>query len=218
MNLKKGDFCSCGSGKRYKNCCLKDFLEHKALWKNNFLELTNDLPNAQKLRDVFYVTYDFMQDNNWVGACHTISTLQYILLCEIGLNPSLYTGVVQTEQGRFDHSWIELDDKVYDITIENSLVGKFSNATISSHDIMTLKSTSITYGNNGPLDPVASKIVSTPITKYLNDFSKSQEIKQLPFLKAGLWSVLIKLGKDIGLKLDTKELQNKYANIYRLTK
>ncbi|EGT4138504.1 hypothetical protein EQZ09_11960 [Clostridium perfringens] len=188
------------------------------IWKSNCLKLNKDIEQKEKLTEVFYNAYDFLKINNWSGACHAVSSIQYILLSEIGLKPKLCIGVVQIGRLKFDHSWIELNEKVYDITIENSLIGEIAKSIIADCDINTLEKTNITYGINEFLDRPASIIKDLSITEYLDGFCNQPKSEIPYFLNDGLWNLIIKLGKKINLDLDINNLRLKYSNVKRVIK
>ncbi len=75
--------------------------------------------NTVSLEDIYKSMLDYVIDNNFTGACHSTSAAMYILLSELGLNPKLKIGEVYSYSDNvcFDHSWVEMDDEIFDIAI-----------------------------------------------------------------------------------------------------
>lgn len=217
MNIGRNDLCFCGSGKKYKTCCMIKIQNPELVWKDNFDKFDIDVDNKEELKTIMFDTYQFMKKNNWQGACHALSSIQYILLKEIGLNPKLCIGVVEVFKGIcFDHSWIELDNKVYDITIANGLNNiKVSEPIIAGINIATLNRSELVYNTNKKLDFPASIIKDMSITEYLDEFS-NQPINDIPaFLKCGLWNLILEFAKNINLELNIYDLREKYSKVKR---
>lgn len=216
--LGRNDLCLCGSGKKYKKCCLKLDSGKYSKWKNNCRTLVGTTEQDKKISMIFTETYDFMMSKNWQGACHAISSIQYILLSEIGETPNLCIGEVGVGVHSFDHSWIELNGKVYDITIENGLEGVRTDAVINGCNINDLKPTQIVYGTGRKIDPPAAIIKDLTLGEYLDGFLNQPKSEILYFLQSGLWDIAVQIGKAIELNLDENELKSKYSEIKRIIK
>ena len=217
MNIGRNDLCFCGSGKKYKKCCMIKIQNPELVWKENFDKLDIVVDKKEELKTIMFDTYQFMKKNDWQGACHVLSSIQYILLNEIGLNPKLCIGVVEGFKGTaFDHSWIELDNEVYDITVANGIdVIKVSEPIIAGVNIATLKRSELVYNTNQKLDFPASMIKDMSITEYLDGFV-NQPINDVPaYLKCGLWNLILDFAKNINLELNIDELREKYSKVKR---
>lgn len=214
MKIGRNDACICGSGKKYKKCCMNKNPELR--WKENFDNLNLNIDKKEELKTIIFETYDFMIKNKWKGACHALSTIQYILLNELGLNPKLCIGIVGTSRYEFDHSWIELNNEVYDITIVNGLSEiKISEPIIANINIDKMEKNDLEYGRRGNLDYPANEIKDMYITEYIDGFTNQPEIKSLDFLKEGLWKVTIRFAEKLNLKLDEESLREKYSKVKR---
>ncbi|MDI9855215.1 lasso peptide biosynthesis protein [Comamonas sp. 17RB] len=56
------------------------------------------------------------QQPDW-GACHSTSAVLFMRLKHLGMDPKLCVGEVHYGAEKFDHSWVELDGKVFDVAI-----------------------------------------------------------------------------------------------------
>lgn len=217
MNIGRNDICFCGSGKKYKKCCIVKMQNPQIIWKENFDKIDVSIDRKEELKTIMFDTYEFMKKNDWQGACHALSSIQYILLNEIGLNPKLCIGVVGGFKGAcFEHSWIELDNEVYDITVANGMNDiKVSEPIIAGVNIATLKRSELVYNTNQKLDYPASMIKDMSITEYLDGFT-NQPINDIPaYLKCGLWNLIIDFAKKINLELNINDLREKYSKVKR---
>ena len=215
MKIGRNDPCPCGSGKKYTNCCLNVRENPELLWKKNFSNLCDIEVNKDKIADIFYMTYKLVEETNWLGACHIISAIQYILLNELGIEAKLCIGVLEGRGMKFDHSWLELKNKIYDVTLVNSLEGKLSNCIVAGYDIFTLEKIDFTYGINERLDSPAKEIKEVSIRDYLDEFSKHINYSTPKLLRAGLWNLILNLSKELDMNLSIEELRNKYADTKR---
>ncbi len=206
--IGRNDPCPCGSGTKYKNCCLirnnsSDILEK---WKSNALQILIDNPNNESIRLIFFKTLEFIERKNWVGAGHAVSAVLYVLYSEAGLNPYLCVGEVESDRGFFDHSWIELNGRIFDVAIYKNLDnGMVFSPVINGYDIDTLEITKCNYGirSGVGMDSSVEMIVNTPFNIYMSGFQEH---------KNGLWGIVDDLGKECSLNIDIKRLKEKYSD------
>ena len=210
MKLGRNDMCYCGSGKKFKKCCMAKLNNSELLFKENFDKIHINIDKKEQVKSVFYDTYKYMMNENWQGACHALSSIQYILLSELGFEPKLCIGVVGVNGKEFDHSWIELDGQIYDTAIANGLEGiKISEPIISGVNIVTLNKSELRYGTGRKLDFPASLIKNMSVTEYLDGYPVDDSLKD------GLYGLIVVIGKNIGLNLDTNTLRKKYSEVNR---
>ena len=82
MKIGRNDPCPCGSGKKYKNCCLrKDTMSvpeqiRFAVKENGYKE---------DVGDVLVNMYMYMERKQWWGACHASCAALYVCLSEYHL-------------------------------------------------------------------------------------------------------------------------------------
>ena len=73
---------------------------------------------------------NFIVKNDSKGACHEISVMIFILLCEMGSAPELCIGECFHKEFYFDHSWVRLNGDIYDLAIINPLIPATKNPPI----------------------------------------------------------------------------------------
>ena len=131
--------------------------------------------------------YDYMIKHSLFGGCHALSSVLFVALCELGLNPELNVGECQLHSEQpFDHSWICLDGQIIDISIYMPLTQKtnsISGPVILDIDVITHQKTNLQYGiNTGlPMSSETQRVIDTPFCDYMNAF---------PMEYGGLWTVL----------------------------
>jgi len=196
-SIGRNDKCPCGSGLKYKKCCLK---------KNN---LTFDQIECEdRMRVIVKSAYDFIKDNDYRGGCHLISAVIYILLKEDGYSDLVVkTGVVDIADCLFDHSWVEYQGKKIDITVINTLQKDIKLPPIFlDRFIGAAKPLSYKYGVNRDLDAGAKKIVSKSLGQYILDGESQNTV-----------AIFERIAQNAGIKLgDAKEIIRKYIDIYRV--
>lgn len=115
MKVGRNDPCPCGSGKKYKKCCLNQYGGDE-----DFPLIIGAVLNGgydKELADVLCkLLWRMKSGNGWVGECHATSAVLYVALKELGLDPRLCVGEVDAGF-LFDHSWVELDDKIIDLAV-----------------------------------------------------------------------------------------------------
>lgn len=225
--IGRNDKCICGSGLKYKKCC-------GVVLTSNLLELkVKDIltdVHSDEISIIIVELYNIIQNLNWGGACHSISSILYILLTELGLDATLCIGEVKSKIGCFDHSWVELDNRVYDIAICKGLNGVVvSNPIVNSYDIITKQNSTLLYGGERiyPMDRDALAIMYIPFTEYMDSFPinnimSDSELKRMStmydYAISDLWSFVIGVGSKVGLELDRNTLRSKYENTIRQSK
>ena len=81
-------------------------------------EIPFEHEQQSKILTTFFAVSDFYKKHPNPGACHFISSVFHILLNEQGIENDLCIGEVTQGSQFFDHSWIEIDGKVFDIAIQ----------------------------------------------------------------------------------------------------
>lgn len=202
--IGRNDPCPCGSGKKYKFCCMNKKIDEYG----QIRKIIKNSHYKDEVADVLCNLLRYMKEKQWIGACHATSVVLYIALSEIGYMPILKLGEVGYWEGPFDHSWIELDGKIIDLAISMTLLGKKVTAPIILDlDISTMKKSECEYGIDSGmgLNMEARNLVGRKIVEYSDAFPSN-----ITGTKNGLWDVVaIVLDKNI----DILQLKEKYANI-----
>lgn len=205
MKIGRNDFCPCGSGLKYKKCCLK--YEKKSTTLENINNIVRENQGADVVKNVFYKMYEIQGREKWEGACHATSALMYIALKEAGIPVHLCLGQVEGPAKcgwmSFDHSWIEVDNKVIDIAINSGLNGIVNSEPILyGKQIYSLKESEFIYGipiKN--LKQVALKITEMSITQYMNGGNR-------------LWNILEEICNYAGVNFDIEMMKKRYNDEY----
>lgn len=174
-------------------------------------EIINWIKNAQSLggeiiSDIFCIYLESTIKNNWVGACHDLSASFYMTLLEYGFQPKLCIGVVEVDEFKFDHSWISMDEKIYDFSICNQNV-KSHPPIFSSTNLENLSESNIIYGVRGArLVEPARGISELSLDEYQNIRPKNHKC---------IYSIAAEFGEIIGVEsrreLDEETIKNKYS-------
>ncbi len=174
--------------------------------KQKIKEIVLSYGYKKEMTDIIIKLCEYLDKKQWWGACHACSSLLYVLLSEIGYNPILCVGEVQTNNYLFDHSWIELDNKIIDLAISLTLNNGMSISSPIILDInsKTGKKTLINYGVKGQgFDEETKTLLSLSFNDYMNYYPEN---------KKGLWGVIEEI---IEKKIDIEKLKEKYKNTKR---
>ncbi len=159
-----------------------------------------------KIQNTFFSLLRFIHKTQWDGACHASSAILYLLLQEQNFNAKLYVGEVGSLPIVFDHSWVEIDNKIYDAAILSTLIDGISfSPVLVDIDLATGHKTKNDYGiNSGQgYDPIAHQIMQTPFNVYMSNF---------PGHPKGLWGLTKEIGRNIGVKINLGRVNSKYSN------
>lgn len=203
MKIGRNDPCPCGSGKKYKKCCLPK----ESASTNTLLKMAvQDAGYNNSIADVLCNLNDYMQKQQWWGACHASSSALYVALSELGYHPILCIGELMGGNFYFDHSWIELDGKILDMAINMTLFGGVpaSDPIIFGKNIRSGLVPMLKYGVRGRgIEGEALNVLNTPFPEYMDKY---------PYEKDGLWGVVQVL---LGQSRDIPLLRKKYQMVER---
>lgn len=141
----------------------------------------NDLSSEinEDFKDVFIRLYDYMIDKKWMGACHALTAILCVFAKKLGIDCVPYIGVVQSEYGLFDHSWLEIEGKVYDLAISLPLDESVATGPIFNNiNLLTKEEHELIYGCKGiKFDSDAKIIVTKTIYEYIAECPGSKLLK-----------------------------------------
>lgn len=150
--------------------------------------------------------YRYMEKKQWWGACHASCAALYVCLSEIGYTPELCIGEVLGQGLYFDHSWVNVDDKMIDLAISMTLLGgaPASGVIVFGKDIKTGLSPILDYGVPGRgIEDQAKFVMELPFVQYMDG---------LPDEKDGLWGVVREV---LNTDIDIPSLREKYKGMKR---
>ncbi len=204
MKIGRNDQCPCGSGKKYKNCCLKKI----SMNTNDLIrKMVSDFGDTGALADILCNLNSYMHKKQWWGACHASCAALYVALCEAGYQPKLCIGEMLGEGLYFDHSWIELNGYIFDLAISMTLMGgaAASEPIVFGKNIRTGENPKIKYGVPGRGIEGESLIVKAmPFVEFMDMFPDELD---------GLWGVVREI---LGKNIDIPALRKKYEHVNRV--
>lgn len=196
-SIGRNDKCHCGSGLKYKQCCLR----------NNNLTF-GQIECEDKMRTIVKSTYDFIKERDFQGSCHITSAVMYILLTEAGFTDLVVkTGVVENVDGPFDHSWVEYKGKKIDMAIMNTLRDGFKFPPVFLDKLIGSETPmEYNYGIDRGLDAEAKFVINLSIGDYILNGESQKSV-----------FVFEDIAKRAGIELpNAKETLKKYTDTYRL--
>jgi hypothetical protein len=152
--------------------------------------------------NIFNNTLKWVIDNQYQGGCHFISVIMYILLQESKIKCNLCIGEVKTGNNYFDHSWIEIDNKVYDVAIVMPLPGGIRhNPVFNSIDIENDMFTSLGYGliSGEGFNDDATQIADLTLKEYASHQGEM------------LWELTKIIGKSRDIKINIGKIKETYG-------
>lgn len=180
----------------------------KSAW-NNFINSTTQSEKDKIIARAYSAMLEWIISTEYRGGCHDTSAALHMLLCESGIANKLCIGEVKTDDKYFDHSWVEIDNLIYDAAICMPMYGgKYHDPVFKSHDLETGKKTELGYGLHSP-----SGFDET--TRWLANTTLEQYTAGDPGGKNKLWKLTQLIGKKLKMDLDPKALRVKYKNTKR---
>lgn len=179
----------------------------KEKWRNNANQILASHPNKEKIIKTLFVVLGQIERNDWRGACNATCSVIHVLLSEQGVQSKLVLGEARKGSAFFNHSWIEIENAIYDLAIAHPLIDEFSTPpTIKGYNVETLLPTEIEYDvDSGLADDAPTLLVkSMSLSAYFDNFPGHSTL--------GLWIAVLDAANQLGLKLDLTMLQSKYSN------
>lgn len=208
MKIGRNDPCPCGSGKKYKQCCLPN--DNKDIYML-VRETVSREGYKDDVADVICNLIRYIKEKQWMGACHASSAVLYVVFSELGYDVDIFIGEVQKPGEKpFDHSWITIDGKVIDIAVIMTLMGgmPISDAIVLDKDIRTKQKYDIEYGieTGLGLGDEAKIVLNVSFGEYMDAY---------PEEKGGLWDVVDKVSP---VNFEREYLKKKYQDVMRIYK
>lgn len=206
--------CPCGSGKKYKKCCLNKVKNPIEVWKQRASQLSNN----KELVETFFAVFEHAKRKNWRGSCHAVSSILCVLLCEQGIDAQLRIGYVRSQKfdATFSHSWITIEDKSYDVGLYRAnpinplhYYSEVSPPIFKGVNLESFTDTDVIFGVRASSiaeakDKTFQQIIKLSIEEYMRNW---------PNHKLGLWNEVIEIADTLGLRLDYEALKTKYQLI-----
>ncbi len=181
------------------------------VWTPRALKISEPLSFGSKLFIAWDVLLKFIWEHQYAGACHDTSAVLYMLLSELGLSPTLNVGEVQASAGIFDHSWVEIDNLVFDAAVclpqeGGSHVG---GPVFAGVDLSTGLNTSLNYGIHSGQDFGTDALPAVSLN--LEDYAAIQP-------QPNIWTLVVALGGRIDLELTFAGMKQRYGTVTRVVR
>lgn len=181
------------------------------LWLKKSEKVSGQLGLNPDVVTVFNTLLEWIHQNQYSGACHDTSAAMYVLLAEAGIESSLCIGMVKTPNNKFfDHSWIEINQKIYDASI--SLQNQISYPPVfASIDLESKQPCNITYGTQDTCDydDITKEIMKLDLGGYSNLLDENNR-------KPNLWFLTETIGVQARMKINANFIRAKYSSKGRL--
>ncbi|COF40547.1 Predicted metal-binding protein related to the C-terminal domain of SecA [Streptococcus pneumoniae] len=212
---ERNEPCPCGSGRKYKKCCINKIENPVDVWKQKAIQLSLEINNNKNLVDTYFAVFNHAMRKQWIGACHALSSILYILLKEQGFKPNLEIGFTESSKVPFSfcHSWITLDGFPYDVGLYRSHSPfqhdinpylQISAPIFKGIDIESGVVTNISFGvssDRESIDNNFKRITNMTLVEYMENW---------PNHKDGLFGETIEIAEKIGLTLKIDDLKTRY--------
>lgn len=211
----RNDPCICGSGKEFKKCCMNMILNPMDLWKERALLVGRQYLYNDKLVNTFFEVLNYSLRKHWNGACHTVSSILFIILKAQEIDCVLQLGFVETTAVPypFCHSWITIEGEVFDIALyrANSIIEtgskyiKVSSPIFQGTDLETNNPTLISFGvTSNQQSPKREYQMLSQMTlgKYMEGPNHNDD----------MWIAVAEIAERINLSMNIQELKARYVN------
>ncbi|MCQ2508364.1 MAG: SEC-C domain-containing protein [Dorea sp.] len=204
----RNDPCPCGSGLKYKHCCMKkkgDFVKDGATIQDAIKKIVYDQLDDSRVSGIVYRMQEFMMRRSWIGAGMACTACLYVALKEAGYPVRCCVGEVNDNRGHiFDHSWVEFDGKVIDLGCSVTYLeanSPVSPPIVLDQNLYNGEKGFLTYGvYQEGIGKDTQEMVDKSIADYMSGYN---------FLVNGLWSVVENI---LGEKIKVEALKTKYAD------
>ncbi len=180
-------------------------MENVALWKLSAEQLRAKNPTGFWICKAFSALLGYIHKEDWQGACHASCTVLYALLSVKGISAEICLGEVSHGPAFFDHSWIEIDDEIYDVAISNSLSDLNFPPVFSGIDLSSGSKPLVSYGtpSGKGYDADARRIRNISVLDYMSGF---------PDHPQGLFGIAKLIGKKAGIQVSVNAIQKIASN------
>ena len=209
--IGRNDPCPCGSGKKYKKCCMNSTsVTLNAI--TGIERMISESGYAPDIAEVLLNLFRYLVAKRLQGACYAFNSILYIALSELGYSPLLCYGEVGDENNTINHCWIELNGIVIDAAYHISLLHRMQEQQqtltpiVKEEDIERLKYPTVKFGITvHGLDRNSKLFANEPFPKYMDNY---------PLERNGLWGVLTKIMPNKNVDIDL--LRKKYAHVEKI--
>ncbi|WNZ87438.1 hypothetical protein [Pseudomonas sp. P108] len=212
------------------NTCVRNLTNApQSIGKKMARSLTDDLNpiTTEKhipsvVQEVFTAMVMHIESTGWGGACHSSSAIMHMLLKEKGVDSTIKIGEVGGGGYWFDHSWIEIDNLVFDAAVAYPQVGgkRLGGPVFAGIDIVSGIETTLTYGigKKGGLEEEAQQIALLSLGAYFQFADQHALVEAMGNGEQpppALWDRASYIGTDCGVHRSPAELAREYFEVRR---
>lgn len=164
-------------------------------------------PARDEARRIFATVYRYMDSKSVDGGCHALSAIAHVLLAEKKVPSTLNAGCVDLPDGTsYSHSWVEIDDRVFDLACERPNRHRLSwrrPAVVYGVEVTTRSPPSARYGASidSGIDAETRRIGTGTIASWLAPSGRTD----------WFWEPLSMLMLRIGVKRSPRALRESYG-------
>jgi hypothetical protein len=164
------------------------------------------------LERLFSTVTEFINENSYDGACHDISAAFHIILEEKNISSELFIGEVKIGDYYVDHSWVGIDNKIYDIAISRPNFPPAAQPPVFASKCCVTKGVpKVIYGVKSPSG-------FSDIGRWISEVTLGEYSLGHPSRENHLWRLTKDIASGINLDLDINVLNQKYGNKRRVIK
>lgn len=167
--------------------------------------IAKQLSYPDTIRFPYGAVLRYVSNKDWSGACHATSAMMHIMFSENGHKSRLLLGQGKLRHQYFDHSWVEIDGKTFDIAIAFGLEAQTHSGPIfAGIDLDSGIPPLITYGAPVvPFDQMTQAVQTQSITDYM-DKNPTMD----------MWDTLSSLFSRAQIPFGKNHLQEKYKKAF----
>lgn len=175
---------------------------------NNIYIIAEKSNIDNKFADIFVDFYNDMFNKGIIqGGCHLLSSILHIILNELGYENVLRLGIAEILGIKFSHSWVEFENKKFDIAISNTnnTALNINNSIFANIDVKTMENGQVNYYDmkNSSPDKTGEIIRNMTIGKYFEG---------CPWGRNFCWDYIVSFCKNHKKYLNTRRLKEKYCD------
>ncbi|HBP1602370.1 TPA: hypothetical protein L5U90_003474 [Pseudomonas aeruginosa] len=189
-------------------------------WRAAATEIANRYGVPDAVLEVFFHMIEHIADEQWFGACHSSSTMLYILLKEHGIDSEIFVGDVKAPAGVFEHSWIEIDGAIFDAAVAFPLEKHVGGPVFAGYDLDTGEKAANQYGvgTYEGLSQETKTIAMLSIGTYYTWAEQKAAVECMMHRypePEPLWNRVARIARNLGLSTTSQELASKHFEIRR---
>ncbi len=170
--------------------------------------IQKDYELNEKISEVVIDYYNDMERKGMIkGGCHLLSTILHIILLEFNVSNELCLGNVKYCEHVFSHSWVSINNMIYDVAITHTNDPRiFLNGIVfNGIDTSTGEKAKIDYGvlsESDLIDPTGKTVSKLTLGDYASGCPRGRNY---------IWEYVIDYAKGHKKHLNASRLKEKYS-------